>query len=59
MLNPFPLSGHRRAGRAQAHHNPMEPFTGQRSCRYRPKVVARAPRCIPDERFDALFEQPG
>jgi site-specific recombinase XerD len=59
MLNPFPLSRHRRAGRAQAHHNPMEPFTGQRSGRYRPKVVTRAPRCIPDERFDALFAQLG
>ena len=57
MLNPFPLTRHRRAGRAQARHNPMEPFTGQRSGRYRPKVVARAPRSIPDERFDALFAQ--
>jgi len=59
MLNPFPLSRHRRAGRAQAHHNPMEPFVGQRSGRYRPKVVTRAPRSIPDERFDALFAQLG
>jgi integrase len=59
MLNPFPLSRPRRPGRAQAHHNPMEPFTGQRSGRYRPKVVARVPRCIPDERFDALFAQLG
>ena len=55
MVNPFPLTRHRRAGRA--HHNPMEPFAGQRSGRYRPKVVARAPRSIPDERFDALFAQ--
>jgi hypothetical protein len=37
----------------------MDPFTGQRSGRYRPKVVTRAPRCIPDERFDALFAQLG
>jgi integrase len=59
MLNPFPLSRHRRSGRAQAHHNPMEPFFGQRSGRYRPKVVTRAPRSIPDERFDALFAQLG
>jgi integrase len=59
MLNPFPLSRHRRGGRAQAHHNPMEPFAGQRSGRYRPKVVTRAPRAIPDERFDALFAQLG
>jgi site-specific recombinase XerC len=59
MLNPFPLSRHRGPGRGRAHHNPVEPFTGQRSGRYRPKVVTRAPRCIPDERFDALFAQLG
>jgi site-specific recombinase XerD len=59
MVNPFPLARHRLAGRGHAHHNPMEPFTGQRSGRYRPKVVTRAPRCIPDERFDALFAQLG
>jgi integrase len=59
MVNPFPLSRHRVPGRAYAHHNPMDPFTGQRSGRYRPKVVTRAPRCIPDERFDELFAQLG
>jgi site-specific recombinase XerD len=59
MVNPFPLARHRLTGRGHAHHNPMEPFTGQRSGRYRPKVVTRAPRCIPDERFDALFAQLG
>ncbi len=32
---------------------------GERSGRYRPKVVARAPRSIPDERFDELFAQLG
>jgi integrase len=59
MLNPFPLSRSSRSGRAHAHHNPMEPLAGQRSGRYRPQVVARAPRSIPDERFDALFAQLG
>ena len=59
MVNPFPLSRHRSGGRAHAHHNPMEPFAGQRSGRYRPKLVSRAPRCIPDERFDQLFAQLG
>lgn len=57
MVNPFPLARGRRTGRAHAHHNPMQPFTGQRSGRYRPKLVTRAPRCIPDDRFDALFAQ--
>ena len=59
MVNPFPLSRHRSGGRAHTYHNPMEPFAGQRSGRYRPKLVSRAPRCIPDERFDQLFAQLG
>jgi integrase len=59
MVNPFPLARGRRAGRAHAHHNPMEPFTGQRGGLYRPKLVTRAPRRIPDDRFDALFAQLG
>jgi site-specific recombinase XerD len=59
MLNPFPLVRHARLGRAHAHHNPMERFDRERRGRYRPKVVARAPRSIPDERFDALFAQLG
>jgi integrase len=59
MVNPFPPARNCRAGRGHAHHNPMEPFTGQRAGRYRPRVVVRAPRCIPDERFDALFAQLG
>jgi len=59
MVNPFPLSRHRGAGRAGAHHNPMDPFLGQRSGRYRPTVVQRAPRCIPDRGFDELFARLG
>jgi site-specific recombinase XerD len=59
MINPFPLARGRRAGRGHAHHNPMDPLVGQRSGRYRPKLVTRAPRCIPDERFDALFARLG
>ncbi|OHV63077.1 MULTISPECIES: site-specific integrase [unclassified Pseudofrankia] len=59
MLNPFPLARHARPGRAHAHHNPMEPFDRGRRGRYRPKVVTRAPRSIPDDRFDALFARLG
>ena len=59
MLNPFPLARHRLPGRPNAHHNPMDSFTGQRAGRYRPKVVTRAPRSIPDEKFDALFARLG
>jgi integrase len=54
MLNPFPLARGRR-GRSGAHHNPMDPFVRERRGRYRPKVVARAPRSIPDEQCDELF----
>jgi len=59
MVNPFPMSRRLHGGRAHAHHNPMEPFAGQRVGRYRPKVVQRVPRCIPDQRFDELFAQLG
>ena len=59
MVNPFPLARHRRAGRASAHHNPMEIFTAERSGRFRPKVATRVPRQIPDERFDELFARLG
>src|SRR6476661_10901489 len=33
MVNPFPLDRYRGAGRVDAHHNPMEPFSGHRSGR--------------------------
>jgi site-specific recombinase XerC len=55
MVNPFPLSRARRGGRANAHHNPAEPWRPERTGRYRPKVPQRIPRQIPDEHFDALF----
>lgn len=55
MVNPFPLSRDRGGGRANAHHNPMQPFPGRRSGRYRPQMVVRIPRQIPDEKFDELF----
>ena len=58
MVNPFPLVRDRRT-RANAHHNPMDPFLGQRTGRYRPKSPRRIPRQIPDEKFDELFAQLG
>lgn len=59
MVNPFPLARHRRVGRANEHHNPMEVFAAGRSGRFRPKVPVRVPRQIPDEKFDELFAQLG
>ncbi|MFD4664720.1 tyrosine-type recombinase/integrase [Streptomyces halstedii] len=55
ILNPFPLDRSRQSGRAQAHHNPMEPFTQERKGRYRPTVPKRIPKRIPDDMFNALF----
>jgi site-specific recombinase XerD len=55
LVNPFPLARNRRGGRANAHHDPMQPFRNERGGRYRPRVVQRAPRHIPDDRFDELF----
>jgi hypothetical protein len=55
MVNPFPLARERARRRAGAHHTPMDPPRNERVGRYRPKVPARAPRCIPDELFNELF----
>jgi len=55
MLNPFPLVRERRRKRVGAHHNPMQPHRDERVGLYRPKLVDRPPRCIPDEKFNELF----
>jgi site-specific recombinase XerD len=55
VINPFPLDRSRRAGRPNAHHNPMDPFRNERTGRYRPVVPRRIPRRIPDELFSGLF----
>lgn len=55
VVNPFPLVRARRAGRANAHHNPMQPFRAERAGLYRPRVPQRVPRSIPDEVFNELF----
>jgi site-specific recombinase XerD len=55
VMNPFPLARPRRGGRANAHHNPMEPYRDQRAGLYRPRVPRRVPRSIPDEEFSEIF----
>ena len=55
IMNPFPLDRSRRGGRANAQHNPMEPYRNERSGLYRPRVPARVPRAIPDEQFNEIF----
>ena len=59
MVNPFPLSRDRRGGRANAHHNPMEPYRNDRVGLYRPRVAPRIPRCIPDTLFNEVFAELG
>ncbi|WP_331739409.1 tyrosine-type recombinase/integrase [Streptomyces sp. NBC_01187] len=57
MVNPFPLV--RCGSRAHAHHNPMDLHRNERSGLYRPRPVQRAPRSIPDEKFNEVFAQLG
>lgn len=52
LVNPLPKV---RAQRANAHHNPMEPYRRQRVGLFRPRVPQRVPRSIPDERYNELF----
>ena len=55
LVNPFPLDRSRGGGRANAHHNPAEPFRRERTGLYRPVVVPRIPRSVPDEEFNEIF----
>jgi integrase len=55
IMNPFPLDRARRAGRANAHHNPMDPYRDQRAGLYRPRTPRRVPRSISDEVFNEIF----
>lgn len=56
MINPFPLARGRHGGRADAHHNPMDPHPRQRSGLYRPRLTSPGvPRRIPDGQFNELF----
>jgi len=55
IMNPFPLDRARRAGRANAHHNPMDPYRDQRAGLYRPRLPRRVPRSIADEQFNEIF----
>jgi site-specific recombinase XerD len=53
LVNPFPLS--RPGRRANAHHNPMDPYRQERSGLYRPRLAQRDPRQIPDSMFNEIF----
>jgi len=54
LINPVPMD--RRAGRrANAHHNPMEPFRHEGRLRYNPRVPKSRPRAMPEERWSEFF----
>ena len=55
ILNPFPLDRSRRGGRANAHHNPMEPHRDEHAGLYRPRRVNRIARSVPDVEFNEIF----
>ncbi len=50
-----PVARERPHGRANAHHNPMDPFRPEGRLRYNPKLPRRRPRALPDEAWDELF----
>lgn len=52
-INPIP------DGATAAHHNPDDEFVYRRRARFRQKEPQRAPRAIPDQRFDDLFKRLG
>ena len=53
LVNPVVLD--RNGRRANAHHNPLEPFQAEGRIRYNPKVPKRRPRALPDDRWNELF----
>ena len=58
-VNPFPLARSRRNGRANAHHNPMEPYRDERSGLYRPRMPSRIPRSDFGDGLDSPSEDGG
>jgi integrase/recombinase XerD len=55
LVNPV-VQDRIRGRRANAHHNPMEPFRAEGRLRYNPKAPKPRPRAMPDERWVELFE---
>ncbi len=59
MVNPFPLARHRGAGRGMRITTRWSRSPGSAAAGIGRRWWTRAPRCIPDERFDELFAQLG
>ncbi|MGP3959465.1 hypothetical protein ACTWPT_25990 [Nonomuraea sp. 3N208] len=56
VVNPVPPRTSARGDRANAHHNPLEPFRPGGRGVYRQRVPQTDPRAISDGMFDELFE---
>jgi integrase len=54
LVNPV-VQDRMRGRRANAHHNPLEPFRAEGRLRYNPKAPKARPRAMPDERWVELF----
>jgi len=55
LVNPVPLGRGRADGRANAHHDPLQPLRAEGRLRYNPKIAKRRPRAIGDQAWAALF----
>lgn len=55
VLNPVPREREWGGTRANAHHNPLEPFAPRGRLRYNPRLPKQRPRTIPDQQWAALF----
>jgi len=55
MLNPMPAGRGRDGGRADAHHNPLEPSEQGRRADFQPRLPRQESRYLPDVAFNALF----
>jgi integrase/recombinase XerD len=55
MFNPVVRELGRNGARANAHHNPLQPFRAEGRLRYNPRLPKRRPRMMPDEEWGRFF----
>lgn len=55
LVNPVALARPREAGRPNAGHNPLRPFSGEQKLRHNPKVPRQRPRALSEQHWEALF----
>jgi integrase/recombinase XerD len=59
MFNPVVRELGRGGSRANAHHNPLQPFRAEGRLRYNPRLPKRTPRMMPDQEWNRLFKELG